>query len=159
MTTTTSQQLASDLASAFVTDTRDDGKEFYKLSDEAAGWMTSAVHAAHGDMMPNDWVYEQCSRMADRLADCEPERWEDSVSEWADSLVDVYNADRSAWLASHLDFAGWVDEAVDDMGHSDQGIFGDIGLGQYRFLEQIGYALVQAIREEVASDEDEGDEE
>lgn len=150
MTTTKQAELANELAAAFITDTRNDGATFYKLSDDAAGWMTAAVRSAHGDMFPHDWVYEQCSRVADRMSECEPERWEDSANEWADGMVDVYNADRTAWLASHLDFAGYVDEAAEEFGHSDQGVFGDIGQGQYVFITQIAAALIQAVQEEAA---------
>lgn len=42
-----------------------------------------------------------------------------------------------------------VDEAVEDLGHSDQGIFGDIGAGQYRAAEAIAHALIDAIQAEV----------
>lgn len=159
MTTTKQAEIAKQLAEAFTTDTRNDGATFYKLRDGSPQWMTDAIHAAHGVILPMDWIYEHCSRMADNLNEYEPEQWDDSVSEWADGLVDVYNADRARWLSLHLDFAGFVDEAVEEFGHSDQGVMGDIGMGQYKLLEQIAYALVSAVREQAEDLEDEGDEE
>ena len=156
-TANTLATLASEFSNAFEQDTHNDGKQFYKLKDGSPRWMIDAIHSAHADILPHDWVYEQCSRVADRMAETDPENWDDSVSDWADSLVDVYNADRAAWLASHLSFGGVVDEAVEELGHSDQGIFGDIGTGQHRFNEQIAAALIQAVRDEaeIAEESDE----
>lgn len=151
--------LACEFANAFEQDKRNDGKEFYKLKDGSHQWMTDAIHAAHGDMLPIDWIYEHCSRVADKMCDSDPEDWQDSVSEWADDLVDVYNADRTAWLALHLGFAAWVDEAVEELGHSDQGIFGDIGYGQYRLIESIAHALITGVQEAADEAEESSDEE
>ena len=155
MTTTKQAEIAKQLADAFTTDTRNDGTTFTKLRDGSPQWMTDAIHAAHGDILPLDWIYEQCGRMADKMTEYEPEQWDDSVSEWADSLVDVYNIDRARWLALHLDFAGFVDEAVEEFGHSDQGVFGDIAYGQFKLLEQIAYSMLSAVNEQAeASDEE-----
>ena len=48
------------------------------------------------------------------MTEYEAEQWDDSVLEWCDGLVDVYNADRARWLALHLDFAGFVDPPTED---------------------------------------------
>jgi hypothetical protein len=142
------QKLAKELGDAFVQDKRNDGTMFYHLKDGSPQWMTDAIHKAHDELMPDDWIYEQCYHLADSIAQSDPDKWDDYISEWADSLVDVYNADRTKWLASNLYYGAYVDEAVEELGHSDQGIFGDIGIGQYRMTEQIAYALIQGIRDE-----------
>lgn len=157
MTTTKQAEIAKQLAAAFTTDTRDDGAVFYKLRDGSPQWMTDAIHAAHGDILPLDWIYEHCHHMADKMNEYEPDQWENDmvIGEWADSLVDVYNVDRARWLALHLDFAGFVDEAVEEFGHSDQGVFGDIAYGQFKLLEQIAYSMLSAVNEQAeASDEE-----
>lgn len=155
MTTTKQAEIAKQLADAFIADDREDGTRFYKLRDGSPQWMTDAIHAAHGDILPLDWIYEQCHCVADKMTEYEPEQWDDSVSEWADSLVDVYNIDRARWLALDLEIANFVDEAVEEFGHSDQGVFGDIGMGQYKLLEQIAYAMLNAVNEQAeAADEE-----
>lgn len=159
MTTTKQAEIAKQLADAFTTDTRSDETTFYKLREGSPQWMTDAIHAAHGDILPMDWIYEHCNHIANMMTEYEAEQWDDSVLEWCDGLVDVYNADRARWLALHLDFAGFVDEAVEEYGHSDQGVMGDIGMGQHKLLEQIAYALLEAVREQAEDLEDEGDEE
>lgn len=159
MTTTKQAEIAKQFSEAFTTDTRNDGATFYKLREGSPQWMTDAIHAAHGDILPMDWIYEHCNHIANMMTEYEAEQWDDSVLEWCDGLVDVYNADRARWLALHLDFAGFVDEAVEEYGHSDQGVMGDIGMGQHKLLEQIAYALLEAVREQAEDLEDEGDEE
>ena len=155
MTTTKQAEIAQQFADAWTTDARNDGATFYKLRDGSPQWMTDAIHEAHGDIMPLDWIYEHCSRVVDMMTEYEPEDWDDSVSEWADGLVDVYNADRARWLALHLEFAGFVDEAVEEFGHSDQGVMGDIGMGQFKLLEQIAYAMLSAVNEQAEATGDE----
>ena len=149
MTTTTEKlaTVAKEFAEAFITDKRDDGKKFTKLRDGSPQWMTDAVHAAHGDIMPDDWIFDQCDSIARSLTEYEPERWEDAAHDIADGLVDVYNNDRARWLAIHLDFGAIVDEAVEELG-CEGGIYDRIGIGQYRFLSSMVGALVNAITEE-----------
>jgi hypothetical protein len=155
MTTTKQAEIAKQLVDAFTTDTRNDGTAFTKLRDGSPQWMTDAIHTAHGDILPLDWIYEHCGRMAEKMTDYEPEQWDDSVSEWADSLVDVYNYDLARWLSLHLDFPGFVDEAVGEFGHSANGVMGDIAQGQYKLLEQIAYAMLSAVNEQAEAADDE----
>lgn len=159
MTTTKQAELAKQLADAFTTDTRSDGATFCKLREGSPQWMTDAIRAAHGDILPMDWIYEHCSRMADKMTEYEPEQWDDSVGEWADSLGDVYNYDLARWLSLHLDFPGFVDDAVGEYGHSADGVMGDVRMGQCHLLEQIACAMLNAVREQAEDLEGEGDEE
>jgi hypothetical protein len=62
---------------------------------------------------------------------------------------DVYYSDQLEWLASHMERAGFVDEAVGQLGHSDQGIMGDIGLGQWYEKDAIKQIVVNALLEEL----------
>lgn len=136
-------------------------KHFYSLphNKPECQWMIDAVREAHdaGNIFPNDWVYDAAHTIIGNMSDRDSSEWDDAVSEWADGAVDVYNVDRARWLASHLAFGGIVDEAVEEWGHSDQGVYGDIGIGQYFLLERIAAALIAAVRER--ADEDETDDE
>lgn len=152
-------ELARVLAESFTTDERNEPNEmgektFTKLVDEAPQWITDAIRDAHegGEIFPHDWIYAECSAMADHMNETEPDSWDDAVSEWADGRVDVYNNVRARWLASHLAFGAIVDEAVAELGHSDQGVYGDIGIGQYVLLERIAYAMIRGVRGQVESE-------
>ena len=148
------EKLAEQLCAAFELGTRNDGSKFYSLKHGSPDWMQPAIRKAHDGLFPNDWVYERCSDIAERLSDTGPGDWDDSISEWADTLVDVYNNARAQWLASNLYYGSLVDEAVKELGHSQDGIFGDIGIGQYRMIEQIAAALIQVVRDEAEPEED-----
>lgn len=150
---------ARELADAFVTFKRDGSDEtIYKCKDGTAQWITDAVMAAHGDMMPDDWKYEHCSHVADAIVetleynDADLDRLE--VGEIADDLVDIYTASLTAWLASHLDRVGYVDDAD----HAEEADLGDLlRAGQYAELSEIADALAEAIRERAEELEGEDD--
>jgi hypothetical protein len=173
MTKTTFQIVAQELADAFEQAERTDGAKFYRIKDGAAGWIRSGdwegpvgqAHDALDDRGPDDWVYEQCSRIADRLAECEDaDDAREVVHECCDGLVDVYNIERVRWLALHLNNAFIVDEAVSEMGWpADGGLYQAVGYGQYKALEQIANSLIDSIESEAeerdAVTADEADEE
>lgn len=162
--TDTLQALAQTMYDAFERKERDEknefgDKHFYSLVKGSPQWMVDAIREAHdhANIMPNDWVYDACHTIIGHMSDTDSDSWDDSVSEWADGSVDVYNADRARWLAANLAFGGIVDEAVEELGHSDQGVYGDIGIGQYRLLEGIAGALVAAVTAQGKAAEDEAD--
>lgn len=134
------------LSRSFETRTRADGSIFVCLADNAPAWMTDAIHAAHGDMLPNDWAYRACERAADYLADTDADEWEDNSHEFADGATDCYNGRLLDWAASHLDRASYCDEAIDEgLCDPSKGLFHILQCGQYRELESIYSALVSAI--------------
>ena len=155
-----------ELNAAFVSDTRNDGTVFYKLVDNAPEWLQGsdvslACHKALDDRLPDDWVYEQMTAIASDLWDRDLDNADDAreaMGEIADSLVDVYNADRARWLASHLNNAFLVDDAVEELGGGEEDTYQRIGLGQYVAIERIGYALIQCIEEEAETREAEAEE-
>ena len=167
-------RVAKEFASAFETAKRDSsGETFWRLKDDAPEWMRGdagrqIMFAIHGAMdgtddprLPSDWVYEHTSRIADELVQREPDGEDDArepAMEIADSLVDVYNADRARWLGDHLGNAALVDEACTDLGvGADEGIYERIAKGQYLALERIANAVIDAIAAE-AETRDEDDE-
>lgn len=163
--TTTVQTVAQELASAFESSERNDGKTFYKIRDDAAEWtrrehkdddgfcLMLKVHRAVDDRCPDDWIYEHAKRIADRLAEYEGiEEMRESVLEIVDSLVYIYNADLTAWLAQCLANIALCDEAVEEMGVGNAGgVLGAIQSGQFMCLDRIAQALITAIEIESES--------
>lgn len=150
MTSTTSiSTLATEVHEQFETRTRDSGESFVTLKEGAPEWMRDLAMEAHGDFLPEDWRYEAIRAAVAHIGDTDAET-EDDLSdeshEFADGNVDVYNADRFRWLASNLNRAGYVDEAVEELGHSGQGITGDIGYGQYAELQEVFAIVVQSLQ-------------
>lgn len=149
--TDTIQSLAGELAKAFVSDTRTQtGETFYKLADGSPEWMTDAIQAAHGGMMPDDTRYGMIRDVAFRMADADDSEIEDS-HEAVDGLVDVYNNALTAWLASHNLRAGYCDEALEDRGGrlgDGDGIINVIMWGQFAEYREIWAALSEALASE-----------
>lgn len=140
----TVQTLAYDLSQALVDATRDSGARYVKLQDGSPEWMTDAIHAAHGDMMPDDWRYRAIRDVAGFIAEIDDGEYvrEDHVHECCDQLVDVYNADLTAWLASSLNRLGYCDQAVDDgLVEMDAGMSKRLQIGQYVEYQEIFFAL------------------
>lgn len=170
MPNTTFAKVMKELADAFVSDVRNDGKTFYKLSDEAPAWLQKdagskvmrEIHGVLDDRLPSDWVYEAVSSIADNFVSYESEDEDsarESTHEIADGLVDVYNADRLRWLADHLLNADLVDEACKELGcGEDAGIVDRIGIGQYYAYERLAQAVIDAVRDEADTREDDDEE-
>jgi hypothetical protein len=122
------------------------------------------VHAAvDGPRLPDDWVYEQCASVASALVErvrygiSSADDAREALREIADELVDVYNADRLAWLASHLGNVAIVAEACADLDVSpDTDTFTRIRLGQCEAISRIAGALIDACEFE-ADRREEGD--
>lgn len=151
----TLQQLASQLFDAFEIRTRDNGDQFVALRDGSPEWMREACHAAHGDMLPDDWRYAAIRDAAAALAGgADP----DDGHEFADNAVEPYNADRIRWLASHLFRVDYCDEAAEEYG-GEGGMIDRIGWGQYREASEVWALLVEALRDLEADDEDASDDE
>ena len=126
------------------------------LKDDAPQWVTDLVHEAHGDgFLPDDWRYDSIRSALESISE-----GDEDGSEWADGNVDVYTGRRITWLASNMQRASYVDEAVEELGHSDQGITGDIGVGQYAESVEVFGLVLQAVQErvdELESEQEEGD--
>jgi hypothetical protein len=73
---------------------------------------------------------------------------EDSLHELADATVDIYNQGLTEWLASDINNAFDVDEAINEYGwDSERGIFGAIAMGQYKQNYDLFYQLFEAYKE------------
>lgn len=103
--------LAAALADALVTDTRTStGQEFVKFADldgDAADIATRTSRAAHGDAMPNDWVYSQLGDVLTAVSEDEED---------ATVAADVYKDALVSWLADGPGAVGEVDEYIEEFG-------------------------------------------
>ncbi len=143
MTTTTDiRSLAKIAAQSFETRTRDNGDEFYTITDGSPEWVRDLVYAAHGDFLPDDYRYKLASDACEWIADSDDPY--ETGSEFADEAVDVYTGRRLAWLASNLNRPGYCDEAAATFGAESPSSFSIIdliGFGQYQEASEV-YGLV-----------------
>lgn len=134
--TATIQDIATEAAGWFETAKREGRDEhvdayFVRMKDGRPEWLFELVHEAHGDFLPDDWRYKTISEALEWIADGNDPG---DAGSFADDAVDVYTGARFAWLASNLNRAGYVDEAVQELGdgaYPKGGIVEAIGWGQY----------------------------
>lgn len=115
------------------------GSRYVFLNREAPPWMHDVVQEAHGmGMLPDDWCYETIREALDFIiengGDLEDlENWEDCTHEFSDSGVDIYVGDLTAWLHSHPQRIGFVDQAKALVGASEDTVR---ALRQGQYLER-----------------------
>lgn len=149
MTYSTIQDAAAALFAAFVSAKRDNGDKFYKLADGSPEWMTDAIHAAHGDMMPDDWRYACIRGLCSSIADSSDP--EDERGEIVDGEVDVYYVKLTAWLASHGARMGYCDSAIEEgLCDPTRGVSAILQAGQYAEIDEVWGQLVSALEGEVS---------
>lgn len=147
MNTETIIYLAAQMSEAFEGSTRDNGDSFRKLRQDHPQWMTDVMHAAHmaGEFLPNDWIYSKAEDAIDHIANLdECADLDDEGHAFADGATDVYNGALAAWLALHLAFGGYVDEATEELGARDS-VYLSIQQGQYLFLTRMFSQIVAAL--------------
>lgn len=105
---------------------RTDGNVFVTTTDDAPDWVVMIVRNAHEDMLPDDYKYDYIWNALEAIT-----QYDDPQDAESDIEADPYTFDLLEWLRSHLDRPGMVDEAVEEFGHSEQGIVGDVMLGQW----------------------------
>ena len=52
----TIQEVAEEMAANLVTDTRTNGEQYIHMKNDI-DWMRNICFKAHGDRLPNDWIY------------------------------------------------------------------------------------------------------
>lgn len=138
------QDFAAKARKHFVLKTRDDGSKYWTVKNRsrAPKWFQDMCFAAHNmggsHMLPDDFRYKFIVESLNAL-----EEHSDSDSARDSLEPDVYNSQRNAWLGSHVERSGYVDEAVLEFGHSSDGVTGDLGLGQLVEMYEVFDALVR----------------
>lgn len=161
MSKTMFQTVAEEFAAAFTQITRHESDEggrdvrIWTLKDDASEWMRDAMREAHSDgRMPDDWIYENCASMVQRIAESECAD-ECDTCEIADSHVDVYTAALTTWLASSLRNVEACDEAISEgLAGDDADLVRRMSVGQYILLDRACAALIHAIDEQATERDD-----
>lgn len=139
------------LASFF---TRDNPRKVWTLKENnQPEWLYAAIYEAHDGALPNDWVFEAAEAVCCAI----DEGWlkdEDSIHEFADGHVDVYNSARWEWGkdmhgTSIFDMA--EEESRECNGDADVTTTEHLGHVQYFALARIAriiFAAWEAAKEE-----------
>jgi hypothetical protein len=142
----TVEMLATFARACFKRSKRDNGEEYWLKKDGTPEWVETMTMEAHGSMLPDDWKYSFIVEALSALSD------HADTDEARDSLeADIYNSELHRWLGSHLERAGYVDEAIKEYGsHSDNGIEGDIAIGQLAEMHEVFSSVLSALESRVS---------
>lgn len=150
----TIQSLAAEMSQAFEEAVRPgSGEHFRRLKDDAPGWMTTVCRKAHDDaaMLPDDHRYEFIEQAVDALAACD----DDDAAR--DSLEpDIYTSGLTGWLHSRNSRVYYLDEAMREYGPFKDG-FQLLAAAQMMEKEEVFQQVLDALREELASREADGE--
>jgi len=101
--------------------------------------LKDSVYKAHGDMLPNDWIFDKYHSILDAISQYDIETiddLQDNRSEIVDSLVDVYTSDLTHWLDSHNSNVYYLEEAQKEYGIIEDG-FKLLSMAQYKAIDEI----------------------
>lgn len=135
------KDIAKFIQKRLTTKRRDSGESYVSATDDTPQWIVNLFHEAHGDMLPDDYKYEYIQDSIEWIAD-------GNDLESPDIEADVYTEDLIKWLGSHIGTRpNYVDEAVAQFGgHSDQGIVGDIMMGQAMEKDEVYHIVLQGLQ-------------
>lgn len=103
----------ADVSALFVTEERSQAT-ITRLADSAPQWLRDAVRSAHGDQLPDEWVYATCAETAAAGATGVDFGDEVQFFEFVAGLVPLYTAELIRWYADRPSRLGYADEALDN---------------------------------------------
>lgn len=125
------------------------------LQDTAPKALRDSVHQAHGDRLPDDWIFDKYVEILERLAEYEltnVDSLEENRAEIVDGLVDVYTSDLTAWLNKDNRNVYYLTEAQEEYGQQEDG-FKLLAMAQYMAINEIYSEVVSYLRAQVDAEE------
>ena len=132
----------------FESKTRDNGERYIILKDGASEKLQNAVYEAHGELMPNDWIFSTFSSILSGLEGYEVECLEDIETyrhEIVDSLVDVYTSGLTSQLNSSVYFISYIDEAVKEYGATENVLM----VAQYMAIDEVFSEVINLLEDSI----------
>lgn len=121
------------------------------FTDNAPDDLRESVRNAHDDRLPNDWIFNKYQSILDAFNQYDINSIEDlsdNRAEIVDSLVDIYTADLTAWLASDVNNVYYITESQEEYGAETDG-FKILQIAQYKAIDKIyDYVITLLANEE-----------
>ena len=133
----TIQQKAQEYYNQFETQKR--GEDPIVVFKNESEDLKDSVYKAHGDRLPEDWIFSIYHSILGSISDYEIEDEDDlqeKRSEIVDGLVDVYTSDLTAWLNSNNNNVYYIEEAQKEYGMQEDG-FKLLAMAQYMAIDEI----------------------
>lgn len=137
--------LAKELFDQLELKTRIDGTDFFSLKSHEK-WMIDVCRKAHGEFMPNDYVYKAIVEALDCILGASGESESDiKESVFANNQIEaeIYNNDLLAWVSNNLYFAQYVDTALTELHFKS--LFEALSRGNQIFKEDIFNSVLDSL--------------
>lgn len=133
------------IAQFFKVGTRDDGSRFVSLADDRPEWLYDAVYEAHQGDAPNDWIWSECSAVADAIDEGSISS-EDDLHEFADGRVDIYTKDLFQWQADMClsSTYSYAEERANELGTETSDMVKAVSAIQFCAIESIARTIFSA---------------
>lgn len=134
----TLQQKIEKYSNCFEVGTRNDGSSYTFLKDDAPAKLSVAVRKAHGDKLPDDFVYGTFADLLQRLSEYTIDSTDDIENyrhEIVDNYVDIYTHDLTKWLASDIGNVYYITQAIEEYGVTDG--FQVLATAQYIAIDEV----------------------
>lgn len=119
------------------------------LKDTAPEALRDSIMQAHGDRLPDDWIYETYCSILETLSGYTIESADDLEEhrpEIVDGLVDVYTQDLTAWLSRHPSNVYYIEAAREEYGSTDNDGFKMLQIAQYKAIDEIYGEVAEYIK-------------
>lgn len=115
------------------------------FTDDASQDLKDSVYQAHGDTLPNNWVFQTYSSLLDDLSGYtinSIDDIEDHRHEIVDGCVDIYTYDLKKWLSDWPNASDFFDQALEFIPKtSDQGL----AMAQYLAIDEIYSEIINLL--------------
>jgi hypothetical protein len=143
----TLQKLAQDVLNNMETVTKN-GKDIIALKSHDIQWHVDLCREAHGDLMPNDLVYDAIYNVLEAIVNIDKDTQEDSLLEELEDYgafeADCYNHDLLNWVSDNNIFHSYCDEAMQELG-VDKDFISIIACGQYFWKREVGQSVINSL--------------
>jgi hypothetical protein len=145
-TTKTIQEVAAEMYKNMEQKERKDGSKYY-CNIKKIDWQKEIIHKAHGDALPDDYIYEFINDALAVLSDCEEGNEEEAIYEME---PDCYTTNLTAWLHSSNNRVYYITEALEEFGDIKDG-FQLLGIAQTKEKQEVAILVLEGIKEYIAS--------
>jgi hypothetical protein len=120
--------------------------EIILLKISAPEALRDSVREAHGNRLPDDWIYQKYHDLLAAFSERDIKSlddFEETRTEIVDGHVDIYTSDLTAWLNGHNTNVYYLTEVLEEGGVTDG--FRLLMQAQYKAIDEIASEVVDYI--------------
>lgn len=124
------------------------------LKNNAPAELQESVHNAHGNRLPNDWIYDKYESILSNISGYDDYSNIDNIRpEIVDGLVDCYTSNLTEWLNDNNSNVYYISEALENFGNGNNDGFALLAQAQYLAIDEIFSKVASLLEKEDADNE------